>query len=363
MSGPLAGTRILELGGKGPVPMCGMLLGDLGAEVIRIDRPGEVPNPVLNRNKRSIAVDLKSATGVASILDIVTGCDAILEGFRPGVIERLGLGPERLLEAHPSVIVGRMTGWGQDGPWAQSPGHDINYIASTGILHAIGTAEDPVVPLNLIADMGGGGMLLAVGVLAGILEARVSGRGQVVDAAMVDGASVLMSMMHGLMAAGQWSEERGANRLDGGAPYYGVYRCTDGHVAVGCVEPKFWSDFLDRMGVAGEELFADQEDRFRWPAMKSRLAELIAMRTRSQWAEIFPDGRACITPVLSMTEAAAAPQNTARATFSAMPGGFHWPSPAPRFSRTPSASPKSAPAPGEHTVSVLAEIALAGQRP
>lgn len=355
-SGPLTGIRVLELGGKGPVPMCGMVLSDLGAEVIRIDRPGEVPNPVLNRGRRSVDLDLKSSEGLVAVLELARTCDAVIEGFRPGVIERLGIGPDQLLSANPAVVIGRMTGWGQDGPWAQSPGHDINYIASSGVLHAIGAGDDPVVPLNLIADMGGGGMLLAVGVLAAVLEARSSGRGQVIDAAMVDGSATLMAMMYGFLADERWTDARASNRLDGAAPYYGVYRCTDGHLAVGCVEPKFWSDFIDRMGVADDPLFADQEDRSRWPQMRARLAELFAPHPRRHWAEVFPSGRACVNPVLSMAEAIEAPENVARNTFSAIPGGGAWPAIAPRFSRTWPGNPSPAPVPGEHTEAVLAEI-------
>lgn len=355
-TGPLAGVRILELGGKGPVPMCGMMLGDLGADMIRIDRPGDVLNPVLHRNRRSIGIDLKSPTGVQSVLELTSTCDAVLEGFRPGVIERLGLGPDHLLAAQPGLVVGRMTGWGQDGPWSQSPGHDINYISSSGVLHAIGTGEDPVVPLNLVADMGGGGMLLAVGVLAGILEARSSGAGQVVDAAMVDGSAALMAMMYGFLSAGQWTDDRAANRLDGAAPYYSVYRCADGHMAVGCVEPKFWSDFLGLMGVKDDAMFQDQEDRASWPAMKARLGTIFSAHPRRHWAEVFAKGRACVTPVLSMSEAVIAPGNLARATFAGMPGGGHWPAPAPRFSHTPCRIPSPAPKPGEHTADVLAEL-------
>lgn len=357
-AGPLAGIRVLELGGKGPVPMCGMVLGDLGADVIRIDRPTERPNPVLNRNRRSIAVDLKSAEGVDAVLRLTSTCDAVIEGFRPGVIERLGIGPEELVRAQPRLVVGRMTGWGQEGPWSSAPGHDLNYISSTGVLHAIGTAEDPVVPLNLIADMGGGGMLLAVGVLAGLLEARQSGHGQVVDTAMVDGSATLMAMIFGFLAEGRWQDTRQANRLDGAAPYYAIYRCADGgHMAVGCVEPKFWAEFLAVMGLTDDELFADQEDRSRWPAMQQRLRDLFATLPREHWTERFPEGRACVTPVLSMLEAVSAPENVARATFSPMPGGGSWPSPAPRFSRTPAGPPSPAPAAGEHTGEVLGELA------
>lgn len=355
MTGPLHGVRVLELGGKGPVPLCGMVLGDLGADVIRIDRPGERPNPVLNRNRRSIDIDLKSGEGVDAVLDVVETCDAVIEGFRPGVLERLELAPERLIQARPSLVVGRMTGWGQEGPWAQSPGHDINYISSSGVLHAIG-GPDPVIPLNIVADMGGGGMLLAVGVLAALLEARSSGQGQVVDAAMVDGSALLMAMMYGFLAEGRWTDDRAANRLDGAAPYYSVYPCADGHIAVGCVEPKFWHDFLDRMGLGDDELFAEQDDRTRWPAMKAAIAARFAADRRSHWAEVFPDGRACVTPVLSMTEAISAPENTARGTFASMPGGGHWPAPAPRFSRTRTSDPSPAPEPGEHTSAVVNDV-------
>lgn len=354
--GPLAGVRVLELGGKGPVPLCGMMLGDLGAEVIRVDRPGEVPNPVLNRNRRSISLDLKSDQGVGNALRLVRQCDVVLEGFRPGVLERMGLSPERMLEANSRLVIGRMTGWGQDGPWAASPGHDINYIARNGVLHAIGTPEQPVVPLNLVADMGGGGMLLAVGVLAACLEARTSGRGQTVDAAMVDGSATLMAMMYGFLAQSRWCDERAVNRLDGAAPYYTVYACSDGHVAVGCVEPQFWRDFLELMGVAEEELFRDQENTSSWLAMKERLAELFARRTREEWSAVFPRGRACVTPVLSMTEAFTTPENEARGVFDPMPAGGHWPSPSPRFARTPAPRPTPARAPGEDTANVLSAL-------
>lgn len=356
MSGPLTGLRVLELGGKGPVPFCGMMLSDLGAEVIRVDRPGDRLNPVLNRGRRSIVIDLKSLSGVDAILRLASGCDVVLEGFRPGVIERLGLTPEALFECQQQLVVGRMTGWGQEGPWAKSPGHDINYIAQSGVLHAIGEAGGPpVVPLNIVGDMGGGGMLLVVGVLAAVLEARTSGKGQVVDAAMVDGSAVLMAMMYGFLQDGNWRDERGVNRLDGGRPWYAVYECIDGHMAVGCVEPQFWDDFTKQLGLSDDPDFSDQNQSTAWPQMRRKLTALFATKTRAEWEEVFPAGRACVTPVLSLVESTQSSHNQVRSTYAPMPGGGHWPQPAPRFSRTATATPAVPHRVGQDTLEVLRE--------
>jgi alpha-methylacyl-CoA racemase len=360
VSGPLSGLRVLELGGKGPAPFCGMVLADLGAEVIRLERPGEVGNRTLNRSRRSVVLNLKSDEGRSAALRIAARSDIVLEGFRPGVIERLGLGPDTLLEQNPSIVLGRMTGWGQDGPWAQAPGHDINYIAATGVLHSIGSSGGPpVVPLNLIGDFGGGGMLLAVGVLAALTEARVSGRGQVVDAAMTDGSALLMAMTYGFLADGMWDESRrGLNRLDGGRPFYGVYECADGYLAVGCVETPFWNDFLTVLGLEDDPDFARQLDEKTWPNMKERLSQLFRLKTRAQWEEAFPMGRACVNPVLSMAESFEHEHNVGRGTFGPNPSGGHWPMPAPRFSRTGNAEPRPISEAGADTLTVLEETGL-----
>jgi alpha-methylacyl-CoA racemase len=311
--------------------------------------------------RRSVALDLKSDEGRSAVMRIAARSDVILEGFRPGVIERLGLGPDALLELNPRVVVGRMTGWGQNGPWAQSPGHDINYIAATGVLHSIGASEGPpAVPLNLIGDFGGGGMLLAVGVLAAVTEARVSGHGQVVDAAMTDGSAILMAMTYGFLADGGWDEtRRGGNRLDGGRPFYGVYECADGYIAVGCVETPFWNDFLAVLGLQDDPDFARQHDESTWPLMKERLAQIFRGMPRAHWEAEFPAGRACVNPVLSMTESFANEHNMARGTFGRNPSGSYWPMPAPRFSRTVNDEPRPAPEVGGDTATVLGEVGLA----
>ena len=361
MSGPLAGVRVVELGGIGPGPFCGMVLGDLGAEVIRVDRPAEagrrsVP-PVLHRNRRSIAVDLKDPAGAQAVLSLVDSCDALFEGFRPGVAERLGLGPKECLERNPRLVYGRMTGWGQDGPMGQDPGHDVNYIGLTGALHAIGPAgADPVVPINLIGDFGGGGMLMAVGILSALVAARTSGRGQVVDAAMVDGSALLLAMTYGFLGQGLWTDERGVNLLDGGAPFYGVYRCSDGrHVAVGALEPQFYAALVRVLGLADDPAFAAQHDRYRWPAMRARLTALFAERSRDEWAGVFAGQGACVTPVLSLTEAVSHPHIVARDVFLGDPPA---PAPAPRFSGTPSVQPSPAPVIGSDTRSVLSDAGV-----
>jgi len=365
--GPLTGVTVLELGGIGPGPFCGMLLGDLGAEVIRVEHPDQAGkptlHPVLHRNRRSVAIDLKQPEGAAAALALAGRVDVLIEGFRPGVAERLGLGPGQCLAANPALVYGRMTGWGQDGPLAQEPGHDINYIALAGALHTIAPqGGDPVPPLNLVGDFGGGGMLLALGVLGALLHARGTGRGQVVDAAMTDGTALLLAMTYGLLGQGLWQDRPAANLLDGGAPFYRTYRCADGgHVAVGAIEPQFYAALLRVLELTGDPLFAAQQDRAAWPAMTGRLAGLFATRDRDAWAAAFAGQGACVTPVLSLTEAPADPHNSARGTYRRAGDGSVQPSPAPRFSATPTADPTAAPATGADTRSVLSGGALPGR--
>jgi alpha-methylacyl-CoA racemase len=341
-----------------------MLLADLGAEVIRVDRPAEAGDETLQagllRGRRSVTIDLKSAAGAEVALRLIDDADAVIEGFRPGVTERLGLCPETCLARNPRLVYGRMTGWGQEGPLAQEPGHDINYIAIAGALGAIGPADgDPVVPLNLVGDMGGGGMLLALGIAAALLHARATGEGQVVDAAMTDGTAMQLATVLGLRARGAWSDRRGANLLDGAAPFYRPYRCADdGHMAVGCLEPQFYAELLRVLELSDDPLFADQYDEPSWPAMSARLEELFAARSRDDWTEAFDGQGACVTPVLSLAEAAAHPHNVARRTYSVDEGGTIQPGPAPRFGATPSAPPSSARAVGADTDDVLAEAGL-----
>jgi alpha-methylacyl-CoA racemase len=340
--GPLQGTRILELASIGPGPFCAMLLADLGAEVLAVDRPAaERPAwPALfGRGRRRVAVDLKHPEGPGVVLDLVAGADALVEGFRPGVAERLGIGPEACLARNPRLVYGRVTGWGQDGPLAGTAGHDIDYIALAGALHPVGPAEGPPVPaLNLLGDFGGGGMLLALGVVAALLEAARSGQGQVVDAAMVDGAALLTTQLHELLAAGLWTDRRAANLLDGAAPFYAVYETADGrHLAVGALEPRFYAELLDRVGLAAEDL-PDQLDRDGWPVLRQRLAAAFRTRTRDEWCRLLEGSDACVAPVLSLLEAPTHPHNQARATFVEV-GGVTQPAPAPRFSRTPCPTP------------------------
>jgi alpha-methylacyl-CoA racemase len=341
--GPLAGVKVLELEALGPVPFCGMLLADLGADVLLVDRPTdpglgferERRSDVMLRGRRSVTLDLKSPAGAAAALELAERADALIEGFRPGVLERMGLAPDVLLGRNPRLVVGRMTGWGQDGPLAPRAGHDIDYIALTGALHAIGHAGGrPVPPLNLVGDFGGGGMLLGFGVLAALLEARRSGRGQVVDAAMVEGAALLTTMFWGMASAGRWTDRRGENVLDSGAPWYDTYETRDGRfVALGAIEPKFYAEMLSRLGLAAEALPA-QHDRAGWPALRARFAAAIRTRTRDEWCAAFADSDACFAPVLTFAEAAAHPHNVARGAHVALAGVVQ-PAPAPRFSRTP----------------------------
>lgn len=350
-AGPLAGVRIVELAGLGPAPFAAMALADLGADVVRIERIGKGGDgatgrfDVLNRNRDCIEVDLKDPAGLETVLDLVEVADGFIEGFRPGVCERLGLGPEVLLERNTGLVYGRMTGWGQDGPLAHSAGHDITYAATAGAIGHIGRhGQPPTPPLNLVADFGGGGMLLAMGMLAALVESRSSGRGQVVDAAMVDGVAMLMGAMIGAHASGFWSDERGTNLLDSGAPYYDCYRCADGeYVAVGAIEPQFYEALLAGLGLDPDDLPA-QNDQGRWPELRERIADAIAAETRSHWTEVFEGTDACVAPVLSMGELPDHHHLAARGTIVDVDGAPQ-PAPAPRFSRTPAPTPRVATAP------------------
>ncbi|WP_238123304.1 MULTISPECIES: CaiB/BaiF CoA transferase family protein [unclassified Xanthobacter] len=340
-AGPLAGLKVIEFAGIGPVPLAGMLLADMGADVVCIARPGAIPTDprqIVSRGRRWIALDLKAAAHCANARTLMAAADVVLEGFRPGVMERLGLGPQIALADNPRLIYGRMTGWGQEGPLAASAGHDIDYIAITGALDAIRGAEGrPTQPLNLVGDYGGGTMFLLMGVLAGLVHARDTGRGQVVDAAMCDGVVSLLSLFHAQAALGKWGEP-GTNSLDGGAPFYGTYRCADGKfIAVGALEPQFYAELRRRAGLE-EPLFDQQWDRGRWPAMHARMAEVFASRTREEWAALFEGSDACVAPVLALDEAPSHPHLRARGSFIDRDGLWQA-APAPRFSATPSQVP------------------------
>jgi len=362
MAGPLSGIRIVEIAGIGPGPFCAMMLADLGADVIRVDRAERaraprMPGPnldLLNRGRRSVGVDLKSPAGVEVVLRLVERADALIEGFRPGVMERLGLGPEVCLARNARLVYGRMTGWGQDGPLAKAAGHDINYIALSGALHAIGRADGPPPPpLNLVGDFGGGGLLLAYGIACALVERSRSGRGQVVDAAMVDGAAALMAIIYGAHAAGWWRDERQSNMLDGGAHFYDSYETRDGkYVAIGSIEPQFYEQLLALTGLSDEEL-PKQMDRSGWQPMKKRLAEIFRSRTRDEWCRIMEGTDVCFAPVLSLAEAPEHPHNRARGTFVEVEG-VRQPGPAPRFSRTPGEIERPPAHAGEHTDEALA---------
>ena len=354
--GPLAGYRIIELAGIGPGPFCGMMLSDMGAEVIRVERPvqgGKRARDVLGRNRKSLAVDLKQPDGVETVLRLCEGADALFEGFRPGVTERLGLGPEDCMGRNPRLVYGRMTGWGQDGPMAQAAGHDINYIGLSGALHAIGRkGERPVPPLNLVGDFGGGGMLLAFGLVCGLLEAQRSGQGQVVDAAMVDGAASLMAMFFSFAAQGAFRPERGTNLLDGGAHFYDTYETADGeHVCIGSIEPQFYALLIEKAGLDPEQ-FAPQMDPAQWAPLKATLTEVFKTRTRDEWCSIMEGTDVCFAPVLSIFEAPEHPHNKARGTFLEI-DGLTQPAPAPRFSRTVPKVRGAARIAGEDSVEVL----------
>jgi len=357
--GPLAGLRVIELAGLGPGPFAAMVIADLGAEVLRVDRPDPAPitpdatrpdvgatNPydVMNRSRRRIGLDLKRPEAAALVLDLAERADVVIEGFRPGVAERFGVGPEDCLGRNPRVVYGRMTGWGQDGPMAQRAGHDLNYLSLCGALAHIGRAgQPPTPPLNLVADFGGGGMLLVVGVLAALVERSASGAGQVVDAAMVDGAALLMAPLFGAWASGFWNAERGTNLLDSGAPFYDCYECADGGwVAVGAIEAKFFGELLAGLGLDDDPTVPDQHDQARWPELRRCLAEAFAGRTRDEWAAHFEQRDACVTPVLDMGEAVTHPVAVARSSFPTL-DGIAQPAPAPRFSRTPPGPPAAAP--------------------
>jgi alpha-methylacyl-CoA racemase len=367
VSGPLAGLTVVTLGGMGPGPFAAMMLADMGASVVRVDRIPDRHDPQrdapmldpLRRGQRSVAVDLRNPQGVEVVLRLVERAEASIEPFRPGVAERLGIGPDVCLARSPALAYGRMTGWGQDGPYAARAGHDINFIALSGALHPIGRAgEPPVPPLNLVGDFGGGGMFLAFGLLCAVLEARASGVGQVVDAAIVDGSAALTASLHGLLAAGRWNEGRGTNRLDGGAPFYDVYETADGHyVSVGALEPRFYEELLRAMGFEEDEI-VDQADRDRWPGLRARMAEIFRTRTRDEWCAVMEDRDTCFAPVLSPQEAPSHPHNAHRSSFVALADGSQ-PAPAPRFSRTATASAGRPCRPGQHTDEILRDWGFA----
>jgi alpha-methylacyl-CoA racemase len=369
MPGPLAGLRVIEIAGIGPGPFAAMLLSDLGAEVIRVERaaavrgaaPDKPAGDVSLRGRRNIAIDLKHPDGVATLLDLVASADALIEGFRPGVMERLGVGPDECMERNPRLVFGRMTGWGQDGPYAQAAGHDINYISLAGALAHFGRAgEAPVPPLNMVGDFGGGGMFLALGVVAAMLEAKGSGQGQVVDTAMVDGTAILMTMFWSMRAAGIFDEQqRGTNLLDTGAHFYDVYECADGrYISIGSIEPQFYAELMRLTGLEGDEQFARQMDATQWPELKVRIAELFKTKTCDEWCELMEMTDVCFAPVLTMSEAAEHPHNVDRQTFIEL-GGVTQPAPAPRFSRT-TATVEQLPAhPGQHSREILADWGVA----
>jgi len=360
--GPLGGLRVVEFGGIGPAPFCAMLLADLGADVVRVERPGPPTIPgappergLLNRGKRSILADLKEPAGVELVLRLAERADVFIEGYRPGVAERLGVGPEECLARNARLVYGRVTGWGQTGPLAQAAGHDLTYLALTGVLHAIGPADRPTVPLNLLGDFAGGSLYLAVGILAALRQVDRTGQGQVVDAAIVDGAAHLATLVYDLLGAGLWEDRRRANLLDGGAPFYDVYATVDGgHMAVGPLEPPFFVKFLHLLGLH-PGLAYEQYDPERWPALRERIAAAFASRTRAEWTEVFAGTDACVAPVLSLREAPDHPHLAARDTFSIVDGAPQ-PNPAPRFAATPAAPPGPSPGtPGQHTADVLAD--------
>ncbi len=360
-SGPLLGVRVLEFAGIGPAPFCCMLLSDLGADVVRIDRAGKNPGAseaIILRGRRSIALDLKSIAGVQVARQLAQRANILIEGFRPGVMERLTLGPQTLLELNPSLIYGRMTGWGQSGPRAAIAGHDINYVSLTGALHAIGLADKPVPPLNLVGDFGGGALYLAFGVLAALNHVRGGGAGQVVDCAMTDGSASLMSMMYAMNQNNAWVDERRQNLLDGGAPFYDTYACADGlWISIGALEPQFFSELVARTGLSQQQ-FPNNTERSQWPAMRAALTRAFASKTRDEWRAIFEGSDACVAPVLSMTDAPLHPHNLARGTF-VHAHGLMQAAPAPRFSKTPGAIQGPPRPAGADTEAVLRDWAIA----
>lgn len=372
MAGPLTGRRIIEIAGIGPGPFAAMLLADFGAEVVRVDRAGAVRGPapdaphpdVSLRGRRNAAIDLKHPDGAAALLDLVESADALIEGFRPGVMERLGVGPDECLTRNPKLVFGRMTGWGQAGPYASAAGHDINYISLAGALAHFGRKDSPPTPpLNMVGDFGGGGMFLALGVVAAMLEATASGEGQVVDTAMVDGSAVLMTMFWSFKAMGLFNENaRGSNLLDTGAHFYDVYECADGgYVSIGSIEPQFYAELLRLTELEGDDDFARQMDQANWPDLKARLTEIFKSKTRDEWCSIMEYTDVCFAPVLTMTEAAAHPHNAAREMIVER-GGVQQPAPAPRFSRTANELDQLPAHPGQHTLDVFADWGVAADR-
>ncbi len=355
--GPLSGLKIVEFAGIGPGPFCGMLLSDLGADVVRIDRKGGGRGSkfdVTARGRRSVALDLKTPQAVEACLTLMQRADAAFEGFRPGVMERLGLGPDVALKRNPKLVYGRMTGWGQFGPLAQAAGHDINYIALTGALAAIGPGDKPIPPLNLVGDFGGGALYLAFGLLAGVIHARATGQGQVIDCAMTDGSASLMSMFYGMSASGLWREGRGANLLDGGAPFYDVYQCKDDQwISLGSIEPQFYALLLEKAGLDDPQ-FKQQMNRDDWPELKAKLAAVIKTKTREAWTRLMEGSDVCFAPVMGLKEAASHPHNAARETFVTLDGVVQ-PAPAPRFSATPGAIQAPPPAIGADNQAALAD--------
>jgi alpha-methylacyl-CoA racemase len=363
-SGPLKDVKIIEFAGIGPGPFACMLLSDMGADVVRVDRKGGFGGSkydVMSRGRRSIGLDLKDAADNATALALIERADALVEGFRPGVMERLGLGPEPALARNPKLVYGRMTGWGQEGPLAQAAGHDINYIALSGALHAMGRAgAPPAPPLNLVGDFGGGALYLAMGVCAALFEAQKSGQGQVIDCAMTDGAASLMAMFYGMRGAGIWSDERDANLLDGGAPFYDCYECADGgFIALGAIEPQFYGDLISQLGLSGD--LPAQMDRTAWPALSEKIAAVVRSKSREEWRAMLEGSDACFAPVLSLAEAPAHPHNAARGAFIEL-DGVAQPNAAPRFSRTPGAIQGPPAKPGAHEDEVLADWGVARRR-
>ncbi len=359
--GPLHGVKVIEVGGIGPGPFCGMMLSDMGAEIVRIERKGQfaLSEPKFDvpmRNRRSVEIDLRKQEGVDTLLKLVEQADALQEGFRPGVMEKLGLGPDVCLKRNPRLVYGRMTGWGQEGPLALAAGHDINYISLSGALHTIGRkGERPIPPLNLVGDYGGGGMMLAFGIVCALYEAQRSGKGQVVDAAMIDGSAALMAIFYGLKASGFWTDDRGTNLLDGAAHFYDTYETADGkYVSIGSIEPQFYALLLKHTGIDDPD-YQNQLDQTKWPAFKERLTEIFKSKTRDEWCKIMEGTDVCFAPVLSLDEAKDHPQNQTRNTFIEVEGVLQ-PAPAPRFSRTTPETPKPPPKVGAHTEEVLADF-------
>ncbi|MDB5471664.1 MAG: hypothetical protein JWR84_3224 [Caulobacter sp.] len=355
--GPLSGLKIVEFAGIGPGPFCGMLLSDLGADVVRIDRKGAgrgSPADITARGRRSVALDLKNPAAIETCLKLMEEADGIIEGFRPGVMERLGLGPDVALKRNPKLVYGRMTGWGQFGPYAKAAGHDMNYIAITGALHAIGTDEKPIPPLNLVGDFGGGALYLAFGLLAGVIHARASGEGQVIDCAMSDGAASLMAMFYGFKAMGAWQETRRSNLLDGGAHFYDTYQCADGKwISIGSIEPQFYALLLEKTGIT-DPAFQNQMDRSAWPELTQKLAGVLKTKTQAEWCAIMDATDICFAPILDLDEAPKHPHNVARETFVTVEGVVQ-PAPAPRFSATPGKIQGPPPKIGSHNEAALSD--------